>query len=282
MTPVPTDLRRAIEHGRCLLFIGAGASMDALDANGTPLPSWRCLLLELLQKIQETAEPDPQDTVDEIRATLDNGDYMAVSEWINFRLGQAHFHRHLMQRLLTAKSSRVHDILSSKPFKAVLTTNYDQLPNLHWTLRGKTPIDVVPKDSGTIGRAMDAMKLGGATIPIIRAHGSLSDPSTLIFFPKSYRDIMFRNEEFRQFMSMVFRQFTVLFVGTSFRDPNLQSLLQWIYSATDGQENPHYAILDRVGPVFRRHMMANYNIDFITYSAPSGDHSNLRPLLESL
>ena len=50
-------------------------------------------------------------------------------------------------------------------------------------------------------------------------------------------------------MSMVFRQFTVLFIGTSFRDPNFQSLLQWIYTVTEGRDAPHYAILDGKGPV---------------------------------
>jgi hypothetical protein len=93
---------------------------------------------------------------------------------------------------------------------------------------------------------------------------------------------MFRNEPFRQFMSMLFRRFTVLFVGTSFRDPNFQSLLQWIYTFTEGKEREHYAILDGKGPVFRRYMKNNYNINFITYDAPHGDHAALRDLLESL
>ena len=93
---------------------------------------------------------------------------------------------------------------------------------------------------------------------------------------------MFRNEPFRQFMSNVFRQFTVLFVGTSFRDPNFQSLLQWIYTLTGGRESGHYAILDGKGPVFKRYMKANYNIEFITYEAPGGNHAELLELITAL
>jgi hypothetical protein len=93
---------------------------------------------------------------------------------------------------------------------------------------------------------------------------------------------MFNNDKFREFMSMVFRQFTVLFVGISFRDPNLQSLLQWVYTITQGSEREHYAILDNRGTVFKKYMKNNYNINFITYDASNGNHSELLTLLEDL
>src|SRR5262249_9055005 len=160
----------------------------------------------------------------------------------------AKFRSHMIKRLATAKSSPVHQILSSKPFRAVVTTNYDSLIEIHWQQQGKNPFVVIPLKPSTIATALDALQSSKDTTPIIRAHGALNDPDSLIFFPRSYREIMFRNDAFRHFMSTVFREFTVLFVGTSFRDPNFQSLLQWIYTITEGKEREHYAILDEKGP----------------------------------
>ena len=282
MPSLPSALRNEIENGRCILYVGAGASMDALDVNSQLLPHWSMLLTELLNIIQSSADPDPQNVVDEIKMMLNQGDFMAIAEWIDFKLGDAPFRRHMITRLATARYSRVHEILSSKPFRAVMTTNYDRLTEIHWEQQGKNPFVVIPQKPDTIATATDALDTADGITPIIRAHGALNDPSSLVFFPRTYRHIMFRNEPFRQFMSTVFRRFTVLFVGTSFRDPNFQSLLQWIYTLTDGKEREQYAILDGKGPVFKKYMKNNYNINLITYDAPGGDHSALRPLLESI
>jgi hypothetical protein len=163
-----------------------------------------------------------------------------------------------------------------------MTTNYDGLIETHWQTQNKKPFVVVPLDSDSIAMANQTLITPKGLTPVIRAHGALNTPKSLVFFPRSYREIMFRNEPFRQFMSNIFRQFTVLFVGTSFRDPNFQSLLQWVYTITEGQEAPHYAILDGKGPVFKNYMRKNYNIELISYAAPNGDHSELVRLLEAL
>lgn len=282
MSKIPKTLRNAINEDRCVVFVGAGASMDALDNKDIPLPHWGQLLMELLELIQDSVDRDPPEIIDEIEEMLERGDFMAVSEWIDFRLGNASFRQHLMNRLATAKKSRVHEILSSKPFRAVMTTNYDCLTEIYWAQQNKNPFVVIPQKPDSIAIASQALQSSNGMTPIIRAHGALNDPSTLIFFPKSYREIMFRNDPFRQFMSMIFRQFTVLFVGTSFRDPNFQSLLQWIYTITEGNENGHFAILENKGPVFKKYMKSNYNIEFITYQASNGDHSELLQLLDSI
>jgi hypothetical protein len=282
MPSLPGALRNEIQQGRCILFVGAGASMDAIDANGHSLPHWGMLLAELLDIIQDSADPDPPNVVAEIKMMLNQGDFMAIAEWIDFRLGDAQFRKHMIARLATAKYSRVHEILSSKPFRAVMTTNYDRLTEIHWEQQGKNPFVVIPQNLDTMATASDTLDTADGITPIIRAHGALNDPSSLIFFPRTYRNIMFRNEPFRQFMSTVFRRFTVLFVGTSFRDPNFQSLLQWIYTITEGKEREQYAILDGKGLVFKKYMKSNYNINFITYDAPGGNHSALRDLLDSI
>src|SRR5262245_53008312 len=166
MPAVPGALRNEIEQGRCILFVGAGASMDAVDADGHALPHWGMLLAELLNLIQNSADPDPPNIVAEIQMMLNQGDFMAVSEWLDFRLGDAQFRKHMITRLATAKYSRVHEILSTKPFRAVMTTNYDRLTEIHWEQQGKNPFVVVPQNPGAIAAAGDTLDAAGGVTPI--------------------------------------------------------------------------------------------------------------------
>ena len=97
------------------------------------LPHWKQLLEELVNKIPS----DPPEVVAEIRRLLWEQDFMSVAEWIDARLGEHKFGELMIRRLATAKFSRVHETLSSKPFRAVLTTNYDPLIEIHWHRQGK-------------------------------------------------------------------------------------------------------------------------------------------------
>jgi hypothetical protein len=277
---IPRHLRSALAENQCVLFLGAGASMSAVDVQGEKLPHWGMMLSELLNRLQDQA-PDPE-IVAENQDLLDKGDLMSPSEWIDSKLGRYEFIHYLQQRLATASESPVHEILSAKPFRAVMTTNYDNLIEDYWHRNGRNPFVVIPQNTTAITTATQALQGNLQRTPVIKAHGSWDNPDSLVFGPKSYREIMFRNEPFRQFMSRIFGNYVVLFVGFSFRDPNFQSVLQWIYTTTEGQIPTHYAILDSRGPVFKHYMERNYNIRMISYPAPAGDHSALLRILQSL
>ncbi|MGB9180989.1 MAG: SIR2 family protein [Pyrinomonadaceae bacterium] len=278
---VPNALKTALANNRCVLFLGSGASRSAVDANGEMLPHWGMMLAELLQQLQDQA-PDSDEITAENQDLLDRDDMMTLSEWIDNRLGRYEFVQYLQNRLGTASNSPIHEILSSKPFKAIITTNYDNLIEDYWNKSGRMPFVVIPQDTSSINSATQALQGNLQRCPVIKAHGSWENPDTIIFGPKSYREIMFTKDVFRQFISTIFSQYTVLFVGFSFRDPNFQSVLQWIYTTTKAQIPTHYAFLENRGPVFKHYMERNYNIRIISYPAPNGDHSALAQMLTSL
>ena len=63
MPGIPNRLRTTLAEGRCVLFVGAGASMDAVDAANNRRPHWGMLLAELLNLLQDSANPDPPDSL---------------------------------------------------------------------------------------------------------------------------------------------------------------------------------------------------------------------------
>lgn len=83
-------------------------------------------------------------------------------------------------------------------------------------------------------------------------------------------------------MAELFTQYTALFVGLSFKDPNLQSLLQWIYTAAGGHVPTHYATMENRGSVFKRFMLNNFRVRILTYPVPPSDHSASLEILRAL
>ena len=71
---LPKGLRKAVEEHRCIVFVGAGASMDAVDIQNRALPHWRQMLAELLDLIQDSPSEDPPDVVAEIREMFNRGE----------------------------------------------------------------------------------------------------------------------------------------------------------------------------------------------------------------
>lgn len=282
---VPDDLRAKIAAGQCILFIGAGASLGATDAEGRRLPSWSTLIDELWGLLNEEAPQDPM-VIAEARDLLhpEVGELLIVTEWIEKELGPRKFAEYNRKRLGTATNSVVHDILSAKNFRAVITTNYDDLVEKYWAAKNKSPFVVFPHTSAAqIGLATDVLNDRNATqTPVIKVHGTWSQPEAVVFGPRSYREIMFANDSFRQFMAHLFTAYTILFVGFSFKDPNFQSVLQWIYTAAKGNIPTHYATLENRGRLFKNYMRQNFNIRMLTYPVPPLDHSECLKILQDL
>jgi hypothetical protein len=280
---VPGDLAERLAAGKCVLFLGAGASLGAVDGNGNRLPSWGRLVDELVGLLSKESQPSR-----EIDAEIGDlqylGELLVISEWIDSNLNPIRFADYLQDRLGSAKNSLVHEILSKKNFAAVFTTNYDALAEDYWRAAGRQPVVITPHLGATdIAQARRLLgQPGSGRIPIIKPHGTWERPDTLVFGPRTYRQIMYNNQAFRNFMAEVFTQHTVLFVGLSFKDPNLQSLLQWVYTLAEGNIPTHYATLENRGEVFKRYMWRNFNVRLLTYPVPPADHSACLAILRAL
>ena len=281
--PIPNELKSRIAEGKCILFLGAGASLGAVDGKGDRLPSWGRMVDELVDLMAAEAPPS-RDVDAELYDLQQLGELLAISEWIDSELNQTRFAQYLEDRLGAATGSSVHDILSQKNFAAVVTTNYDDLAEQYWRAAGRKPIVVTPH-IGTSDIAQARRLLGDPRperVPIIKPHGTWDRSDTLVFGPRTFREIMYNNQAFRTFMSEVFTQHTVLFVGLSFKDPNLQSLLQWVYTTAEGQVPTHYATLENRGEVFKRFLLNNFKVRLLTYPVPPSDHSACLKILRAL
>lgn len=116
---VPRDLINRIRNGKCILFAGAGVSLDA------GLPSWPDLLKSMVEQVDDFGGLEKQQK-EELDWLIEYQDFNVVAEFCKEKLGAKGFADLIREKLGTKnKTSAMHSILAEIPFKAVITSNYD-------------------------------------------------------------------------------------------------------------------------------------------------------------
>jgi hypothetical protein len=290
---VPADLVRKIREGRCIAFVGAGFSAAAQ-------PTWTQLLRRLAQKRAkrltevaeavatrtdplsgETAEPNLQAFELEAYGQLvkdayvdDEDDQAAWEAAIGTALKE-HVDSCARERrdLVEQRALWLQDL----PFRAVLTTNFDEfLPRAKKTA-GPTLYNEVlrgehPWFSSEIWRSR-----GRALSPIVKLHGDANgDPETapVVFARSDYRRLLYGTSHHTEFLCALFATHTVLFLGVSFTDAYLNELRSAVLSLigrTRRTDEPWgYAVVGNKTAAWQQYMLMHEGIQCLAYS---GDHS---------
>ena len=100
---------------------------------------------------------------------------------------------------------------------------------------------------------------------IIKAHGSIDDTEKLIFTAKQYYQAQEDYPEFYHLLSALFLTHTVVFLGYSLNDPDINLLLQFLHN-TANSSCPHY-LVDKRGNKNQivNHWKETYNVSLIEY-----------------
>jgi hypothetical protein len=139
-------IARDLREGKCIPFLGAGASAFPKDINAKP-PSASALALELAkesmyppyQAVRDAAgSSDTAARERSLRATVDCENLMLVSSWVEHGLGDRSrldekLREHLADERKPLPYNSLHDLLArvaeQRPM-AIITTNYDDLIEL--------------------------------------------------------------------------------------------------------------------------------------------------------
>ena len=269
---MPRDLINRIRNGKCILFAGAGTSLDA------GLPSWYDLLKNMIERVDYYGQLD-EGQKEELKFLIDQQDYTIVAEFCKDKLGKKGFADLIKEKLNTkSKTSLIHNILADIPFKAVITSNYDNfIEKTHGNARVILPDDINRLDEYTIDSIFEEDML-----PVFKIHGSYDDPGSIILTDNDYRNVIFKRERYRDNLRRLFRDKSLLFVGFSFRDSSINLLLQEIFTITDGMTNAHYAFLSDIGSIQKDFFWKSRNIRVIPYQTVDGTHIVLNKMLEKI
>lgn len=269
----PLALVAELAARRCITFLGAGASAGCSAADGsTHPPLWRVFLTEL-----KSAMPVGTDftTIDDLIA---KERFLDAAEVILGKMTPADLTRVVREQFVHPKfnHSRIHEAVLTIDPKIVVTTNYDDIYDSYCRTG-------MAKDGYNICKYYEDHLVNDLRSPvrlIIKAHGCVSDPSKIVLTRSQYFRERQRHGAFYAVLDALFVTNTLLFVGYSLSDPDIQLLLENANIAARSSHT-HYALVeDDLQPDIEQAAASAYNIHFIKY--PKGCHDKAEELLLAL
>ena len=212
---------KALNNGRGALFAGAGLS---IPSGGI---SWSELLREEADSIG-------------IDVSKEN-DLISVAQYIYNESGTRQTITQLLKNKINESGNinENHTLLNSLPVKKVWTTNYDEFLETSFANNGKT-VDVK--------KSIDDMatELDYTDVTIYKMHGDIGMPHNAVLLKDDYEIYDKKNEIFTKTLQTDLLSNTFLFIGFSFDDPNLESILSKVRIMLEGNPRRHYCILKKV------------------------------------
>ncbi len=148
--------------------------------------------------------------------------------------------------------SPAHTALASLPIHTIWTSNYDDL--IERSLRDAGRQTVV-KNSGKSLSVVSAR----ADALVLKLHGDLSDPQSLIITRDDYARYMQLHPGFRDRLKVDLTERTFLFIGFSFSDPHLAFILEQLKQERRDNPRRHFAIIRRERATTRSRKTTRYS-----------------------
>lgn len=277
MKPViPDALVGHVAQQNSIAFVGAGLSA------GLGLPGWPQLIRQMIDwcESQGISLPNKAD----IEYLLDNKkDLLAAANALRAKMGDDKYRQFLSEVFLRPdlEPTEVHEILAKIPFVAAATTNYDSLveDGYRKVHPGQSFEVFAHDDHEQLGTALNAKKYF-----VLKAHGTVERPETIILDSKDYDRLFFKSKGYRTFLRAMFLHRTVLFLGFSMTDPELLFLLRELKAIFDGHTPTHYALVEvsQTRQIEWEQFEEEHGVKIIPYIRSADDHPEVKSFLNEL
>jgi hypothetical protein len=259
----PDALTTELAERRCIVVMGAGVSMGSLAEDGkTHPPSWDVFLRGALRLVPR--EADKRFAL----SLINKSQLLDAAEVIMSCSNPADFGVYLRQVFVTPRFavSELHKIILDIDPKIIVTTNYDQIYD-HYCNAGRAT------NGYNICKYYERFAIDDirSTIRlVIKAHGCVSDATKIVLSRSSYYAARRDFPGFYQLLDAVFLTHTLLFIGCSLTDPDIQLVLENANISVPSS-HPHYALVEKIRhPSIRAALKTTHNIELIEY--PKGKH----------
>ncbi|HEX8290555.1 MAG TPA: SIR2 family protein, partial [Pyrinomonadaceae bacterium] len=267
-TQPPDFLVKRLQQRKCVLFVGSGLSAAA------GLPTWRGLL-EDITGWAERHQPGAVSVAD-VKALLAKDKFVEVAQHLRDVLGPDGLQRALAERLdvESLPLPAVHQLVARLPFRAIITTNFDQLIERAYGHR-------IP-----VATQLDAEKLAEYIgdpdqLFLLKAHGDVSRAATIVLAEQEFSRLINRDEVFKRSFISLFMTHAVLFVGYSLADPDFRLMLDDQADLFGRSGPPRYALITGLTEIERRNLF-HKNIQVLPYDGHEEVPEFFRLLLDAL
>jgi SIR2-like domain len=234
---LPDDLLGAMERTEVQLFVGSGVSA----ASG--LSGWNQLVDDMAQVIRSENTTFRRSDLEDF---LGNNDHLGIAELFRTTVGENAYFRFLRVRYRKpeATGSTLMKRRIDLPVTTVFTTNYDHLlEHGYRKLQGIDPAVIIS--------AEQLNYIGRDEIRIVKLHGDIDHPSTIVLTRKDYAEYGARHRDFVDLFGSTVNSSTVLFVGFGLRDPNFTRIYNDARVLTRTTARQAYAVMSDTNAVER-------------------------------
>ncbi len=256
----PENVIEEFAYGRGILFLGSGVSSSAINCEGSRLPGWN----KFINESKKLLKSPHTDKIEYIDAMLKHGEMLRALQVIKDYSDSGEYTRKVKQSFLARgyNPSKIHDILRRINSKITITTNFDNIYENY--CRSDGALGYVSAEYNDVNKIITNIK--STENLIIKAHGSIENPEKLIFTQNEYFKAHRENALFYEVLHALFTTNTVLFLGYSLQDPDINLLVN-SELANMSKGTPHYVLIpeSEVDTELKKHWINNFNISVITY-----------------
>ncbi|HYO71156.1 MAG TPA: SIR2 family protein [Archangium sp.] len=223
------EYSRALREGTAALFAGAGLSVPAGYVD------WKKLLKPLADELRLDVEQETDlPALAQFAVNEEGGNRTAVSQRI------------LEDLTRDVSLTESHGLLARLPIRSVWTTNYDDLLEKAFAREGKR-VDIKRRATGL------SLTMPDADVTLYKMHGDITEPERAVITKDDYESY---NDGTRQLFTTTLQAElatkTFLFLGFSFTDTNLGSILGRVRGLLGNNNRRHFWIDKRKSGLERR------------------------------
>jgi hypothetical protein len=173
-----------------------------------------------------------------------------------------------------------HGLVRLTNLQFVITTNYDAL--IERAYQAVDP-DVTVCTFEDVGATQSS--LSNREFFILKAHGDATKIGNgIVMTDADYRDLLYRRRAYQAMLATMFTMHTMVFVGASMADPELQLLLGYIsdvFLPTSGPQ--HFALMadEDMGAVERGRWRKDFNVNIVPVSK-ADDYAEVTEFIDAL
>ncbi|PVU81370.1 SIR2 family protein (plasmid) [Cellulomonas sp. WB94] len=257
---LPLGLATALESGKGVLFIGAGAGHEMRTPSGAHAPTGEGLAASLASHFKVDAG--------------DSLDLAMIAQVVENRHGRAKLIAHVERELASLEPSQDLQWLTSLTWKAIFTTNYDNAIERAYQRSAnptQTPVTVATNSEVT---SWDPR----FEVPIFHLHGSLASSTArdaILITQSDYARFRVRRQMLFDHFRLSFAESPILYFGYSHRDPNWQMITQEVRAEFSPKDPPPSYRIAPETPVLERELLASQGVTTL-----DGDLGQFRSTVE--
>ena len=252
-------------------FVGAGLSAPVF-------PGWDELLSRLISKCDGKKVLLPTDRDELLDLVNQRKDFLHVASTCVHALKPSDYRAFIEEQfdidIDVSKLPAYQELFKLRP-STIVTTNFDQIPErlngLSFSLDEHSTSSSVGHyrmyTNRSVPEANNAWKDGKPLV--FKMHGCVTNHDSIIFTLEDFRREIHQGHV-KEFLKAIFSSQTVIFLGFSFSDPHIDSILGFLYEANHGLASPHYVVSNDLTNIERQKLERTYGVNVINYSSSPG------------